>query len=400
MSLSDLKIKAAKPKDKAYKLTDEKGMYLLIHPNGGKYWRLDYRYADNNKTKRKTLAIGVYPKISLKKARELQDEALKQLAVGIDPSESRKAAKEAKPNTFETVTADWGLKKVKGWNNKHPYKRIFEHYLFPWIGIKLIDEVQASDIQSCLERIEATGRTALPHRALGLCGQMLRYAVSKGLIKHDVTSALRGSLTSHKEAHFPAITNPKDVGPLLRAIDGYRGCISVIQALKLAPLVFVRPSELRLAEWSQIDFEAREWSYQVSKTKVNHIVPLSDQAIAIIQAMKPYSGRGRYVFPSNHGAAVNKPLSAGTLNAALRAIGYANTQMSVHGFRATARTILDEVLKFRPDIIEHQLAHRVKDPNGRAYNRTAHLLERHSMMQAWSDYLDDLKSTALMNELC
>jgi integrase len=396
MPLSDTTIKNAKPNpDKAYKLPDEKGMYLLVNPNGSKYFRLKYRFGG----KEKVLALGVYPDTSLKQAREKRDEARKQLAEGIDPSENRKAVKSSKAesaaNSFEVIAREWGGKKVDTWADKNNRsKRMLERNIFPWLGSKPITDILPKDILDCLRRVEDRGTIETAHRTLQICGQVYRYAVATGRAERDITPDLRGALPPAKGEHFAAITEPKQVAELLRAIDSYQGSLPAVCALKLAPLVFVRPGELRAAEWQHIDLDAKEWRYYVSKTSVQHIVPLSSQAVAILEELHPFSGHGRFVFPSERTPRGDRCMSDNTLNAALKRLGYGKDVMTAHGFRAMARTILDEVLGVRPDFIEHQLAHAVKDPNGRAYNRTAHLPERHKMMQQWADYLDGLKNGA------
>jgi integrase len=396
MPLSDTTIKNAKPNpDKAYKLPDEKGMYLLVNPNGSKYFRLKYRFGG----KEKVLALGVYPDTSLKQAREKRDEARKQLAEGIDPSENRKAVKSSKAesaaNSFEVIAREWGGKKVDTWADKNNRsKRMLERNIFPWLGSKPITDILPKDILDCLRRVEDRGTIETAHRTLQICGQVYRYAVATGRTERDITPDLRGALPPAKGEHFAAITEPKQVAELLRAIDSYQGSLPAVCALKIAPLVFVRPGELRAAEWQHIDLDAKEWRYYVSKTSVQHIVPLSSQAVAILEELQPFSGHGRFVFPSERTPRGDRCMSDNTLNAALKRLGYGKDVMTAHGFRAMARTILDEVLGVRPDFIEHQLAHAVKDPNGRAYNRTAHLSERHKMMQLWADYLDGLKNGA------
>ncbi len=401
MTISDTAIKAAKPRpDKPYKLPDEKGMYVYIHTNGSKYFRLDYRFEG----KRKTLALGVYPETTLKDAREKREIARKQITDGIDPSENKKAIKESRAesaaNSFEIVAREWGAKKVNDWDDKNNRsKRMLERNIFPWLGNKPITDILPKDILSCLRRVEDRGTIETAHRTLQICGQVFRYAVATSRVDRDITPDLRGALPPAKGEHFAAITEPKQAAELLRAIDSYQGSLSAISALKLAPMVFVRPGELRAAEWKHIDFDAREWRYFVTKTKTEHIVPLSTQAIAILLELHPLTGHGRFIFASERTPRGDRCMSENTLNAALKRLGYGKDVMTAHGFRAMARTILDEVLGIRPDFIEHQLAHAVRDANGRAYNRTSHLAERHKMMQSWSDYLDNLKNGAQVIEL-
>ena len=281
MPLSDTTIKNAKPlPDKSYKLPDEKGMYLLVHKNGSKYFRLDYRFTN----KRKTLALGIYPDTTLKQAREKLYTAKKQIADGIDPSENRKAIKasrgESALNDFEVIAREWGIKKVDQWEEKNNRsKRMLERNIFPWIGNKPINEILPKEIMDCLRRIEDRGTIETAHRTLQLCGQVFRYAVATGRTHRDITPDLRGALPPSKGSNFSSITDPKLVAPLLNAINTYSGSFIVKSALQLAPLVFVRPGELRQAEWADIDLETKEWRYLVTKTKTPHIVPLSKQAI-------------------------------------------------------------------------------------------------------------------------
>jgi integrase len=392
MPLSDTTIKAAKPIEKAYKIPDEKGMFLLVHTNGSKYFRLKYYFAK----KEKLLALGVYPETSLKQAREKRDIARKQIADGIDPSEHRKATKAARvqdvENSFEIVAREWGSKQVKNWDDKsNRNKRMLEKNIFPWLGHRPITDILPIEVLTCLRRIEERGAIETAHRTLQICGQVFRYAVATARIDRDITADLRGALQTTKGGHFASITDPKELAPLLRAIDNYSGTFTVKAALQLAPLVFARPSELSKMQWDQINIDTREWRYTVTKTDTPHVVPLSTQAIAILNAIKPVTGHGRYVFPSARTPNGSRAMTSEALLAGLRRMGFDNTEMTVHGFRATARTILDEVLGVRQDFIEHQLAHEVKDPNGRSYNRTAHLPERHKMMQRWADYLEELK---------
>ena len=394
MPLTDTTIRTTKPAEKPLKLTDGGGLYLLLNPNGSRWWRLDYRYAG----KRKTLSMGVYPVVSLKDARNRRDEARKLLAADVDPGENRKAQKLAKvlstANSFEVITREWYAKFSGTWNDSHGERiiRRFERDIFPWLGSKPIAEIKAPELLATLRRIENRGALETAHRALGNCGQVFRYAIATGRAERDVSADLRGALPPVKATHFAAVTEPKQVANLLRAMDGYTGSLIVGYALRLAPMVFVRPGELRKAEWADINLETAEWRYLVTKTNTPHIVPLCTQAVEILTEAKAISGDGRYVFPGARSS--DRPMSDNAILAALRRLGIEKDEMTGHGFRAMARTILDEVLGFRPDIIEHQLAHAVRDPNGRAYNRTAHLSDRRKMMQAWADYLDKLKSGA------
>ncbi len=396
MPLTDTAIKNAKPTDKPYKMQDEKGMYLLVNPNGSKYFRYNYRFNG----KRKTLALGTYPVTSLKEARDKRDTAVKQIAGGIDPNENKKAVKQSRAesaaNSFEVIAREWYERNMidKSEHHKKRALSLFQRDIFPYLGSKPIADIKAIELLTALRRIEARNAIETAHRALQICGQVFRYAIATGRNERDITPDLRGSLMQAKAGHFSAVTEPKQAAELLRVIDGYTGTFIVKSALQLAPLVFVRPGELRQAEWEHIDLDAKEWRYLVTKTKTPHIVPLSKQAVEILSNPHPLTGNGRFVFPSARTPNGSRAMSDVALLAALRRMGISKDEMTVHGFRALARTVLDEVLGFRPDFIEHQLAHAVKDPNGRAYNRTAHLPERHKMMQQWADYLDGLKNGA------
>ncbi|MCG5525751.1 integrase arm-type DNA-binding domain-containing protein [Ectothiorhodospira haloalkaliphila] len=392
MPLTDTVIRNAKPGEKIRKLSDSAGLYLEISPSGGKWWRFKYRYGG----KEKRLSLGVYPDISLKVARERRDEARKQLANGVDPSEHRRAQKTAKQgkvaNSFEVIAREWHAKYKPSWTEKHADTviRRLEFNVFPWLGGKPIADLAAPQILQVIQRIEQRGALETAHRVLGCCSQVFRYAVATGRADRDPCGDLRGALPPVRSRHFAAVTEPDQCAAVLRAIEGYQGSLIVRSALHLAPLVFVRPGELRKAEWMDFDLETAEWRYIVTKTNTPHIVPLSTQAVAILRDLQPLTGGGRYVFPSARSA--TRPMSDNAILAAMRRMGISKDEMTGHGFRAMARTILDEVLGFRPDYIEHQLAHAVRDPNGRAYNRTAHLDERRKMMQVWADYLDAIKS--------
>ncbi len=405
--LQDVTIRNTKPKEKDLRLNDGGGLYILIKPSGAKWWRFDYTFAG----KRKTLSVGVYPTTRLVDARRKANEARNQISNSIDPSNTRKETKAEQKiivenesrldagltiiNSFEHIACEWGEKKVDTWSDKNNRsKRMLERNIFPWLGSKPITDILPMDILTCLRRVEDRGTIETAHRSLQLCGQVFRYAVATGRVDRDITPDLRGALPPSKESNFASITNPKEAAPLLRAIDEYTGSFIVKSALQLAPLVFVRPGELRQAEWEHIDLDAKEWRYMVTKTKTPHIVPLSMRAIEILNTLHPLTGNGRFVFPSARTPNGSRAMSDVALLAALRRMGFSKDEMTVHGFRAMARTILDEVLGHRVDFIEHQLAHAVKDPNGRAYNRTAHLPERHKMMQSWADYLDALKNGA------
>lgn len=394
--LSDIQVKNAKPKKTEYKLNDGYGLFLLVTPTGGKLWRFDYRHED----KRKTLSFGAYPALTLADARERRDDAKKLLANGVDPGEMKKSIKQAKvelvENSFEIVAREWHSKFSGQWSPGHAATIMdrLTRDTFPWIGTKPVSEIKPVDILAVLRRVEGRGALETAHRIRTICGQVLRYAVSTGRAERDAAADLRGALPPVREKHHAAITDPKEVADLLRAIEGFKGTFHVKCALKLAPMLFVRPGELRQMEWAELDLDEAQWEIPAEKMKMKtaHIVPLSKQAVAILRELQPLTGVGRYVFPCHRSPL--RPMSNNAVAAGLRRMGYTSDEQTGHGFRAMARTILDEVLQVRPDFIEHQLAHAVKDPNGRAYNRTAHLAERKKMMQIWADYLDGLRQGA------
>ncbi len=394
MPLTNTAIKNAKPGAKSKKLYDSRGLYAEISPKGGKWWRFKYRY--NGKEKR--LSLGVYPDVSLKEARVSREEARDLLKKGVDPSEHRKALKtiseKGSANSFEFVAREWFTKFSHTWSESHSKRKLrsLERDVFPWIGSKPIEGLSAPHLLSVAQRVEQRGALETAHRIIQTCGQICRYAVATGRADRDPSGDLRGALPPVKRNHFASVTEPKLVAEILRSIDAYQGTLIVRCALQLAPLVFVRPGELRQAKWVDIDLADCEWRYTVSKTDTQHVVPLSQQAIKILQELQPLTGNGEYIFPNARSP--KRPMSDNAILAAFRRMGISKEEMSGHGFRAMARTILDEVLGFRPDFIEHQLAHAVRDPNGRAYNRTAHLAERRKMMQVWADYLDKLKAGA------
>jgi len=402
--LSASAVRDAKPQSRPYKLTDGRGLYVLVKPNGSRWWRFDYSRPGTHK--RNTLSLGTYPDVSLKQARDRRDEARKLVAAGVDPSEQRKVEATAAADTFEAIAREWYATNSSQWVPAHGERiiRRLERDVFPWIGKRPMAGLTAPDVLAVLRRIETRTALETAHRALQNVGQVFRYAVATGRANADVTRDLRGALQPVTKRHFAAITDPDKLADLLRAIEGYHGTLPVCAALKLAPLVFVRPGELRKAEWSEIDLDAAEWNIPPSRRKLRkaikadpttppHCVPLATQAVTILRELRPLTGAGRFVFPGARDAR-NRPMSDAALISALRRLGYDSDAMTPHGFRAIARTILDERLGFRPEVIEHQLAHAVKDPNGRAYNRTSHLPERRKMMQGWADYLDALRTSA------
>ena len=391
MPLSDVAIRKARPADKPQRLFDGGGLYLEVAPTGGKLWRWKYRHAG----KEKRLALGAYPEVSLADARERHNAGRKLLAAGIDPGVQRKAEKAATAdraaNTFAAVAAE--LIEQRGSRQSTVTRERAERllgYLSPIANVP-IAAVDAPMLLAAIRKIEARGMETA-HRARAFAGQVFRYGIATGRCKGNPARDLLGALPPVEGGHFASLTEPGRVAPLLRALWGYQGGAVVQAALKVAPLVFVRPGELRTARWADIDLEAAEWRYTASKTGTPHIVPLASQVVDVLRGLHPLTGRGEYVFPSERGK--GRPMSENTVNAALRALGYDSNTMTGHGFRAMARTMLDEVLGYRPDFIEHQLAHAVKDPNGRAYNRTSHLPERRKMMQGWADYLDGLRTDA------
>ena len=394
MALTDTFVKNIKPPEAAIGAKHSDGLGLYLHvKEAGKYWRMNYRFTG----KQKTLALGVYPAVSLLKARQRRDIARELLADGIDPSTAKREDKQAKAdaaaNTFEMVARDWLAKtaadrmastqdKITAWLEKD---------VIPYIGKMPISAIGPRDVLAALRKMEARGALESVQRVKQVCGQVFRYAVATGSAERDVTQDLKGALAKPTAGHFAAITEPKQAGDLMRSIFDYSGHPCTVAALKLSPLVFVRPGELRTMEWAEVDLDAAEWRIPASKMKMklDHLVPLSTQAVALLRGVQPMTGHGRYVFPSLRTG--ERPMSENTINAALRGMGYSAEVHSAHGFRATARTIMDEVLGERVDLIEHQLAHAVKDVNGRAYNRTAHLPARRVMMQTWADYLDKLR---------
>lgn len=408
MKLSDPAVRKAKPgfnpitkseTTNAYKLADGGGMYLEVMPTGSKYWRLKYRFGG----KERRLAFGVYPDVSLAQARDRRDDARKLLASGIDPGAVKQAQKVASvaltENSFEVIAREWFVRHAPNWKENHSSKIIarLEKDVFPWIGARPIAEIAAPALLAAIRKIEARGALETAHRALACCGQVFRYAVATGRAERDPTGDLRGALPPvKKDKHFAAITEPKKVGELMRDIDGYSGSYIVKGAFKLSPLLFVRPGELRKMEWAELDLDKAEWIIPADKMKmgVTHIVPLAKQAVAVLREMLPLTGRGKYVF---HGERDHdRPMSDNAIRSALRRMGWANDEMTPHGFRAMASTILDN-MGYKQEWLERQLAHEEPNKIKAAYKREAwrmYLTERTAMMQAWADYLDKLKAGA------
>jgi integrase len=391
MGLSDLKIKGAKPGDKSYKISDSGGLYILIETTGGKLWRYDYRFEG----KRKTLALGQYPDISLQEARTVHSEARNQLAKGIDPAALKKAqkaaGKERNTNSLEAIAYEW-IERWKIDKTESHYTKVLsllKRDVFPYIGNRPVSGITAPDVLNVLRRVEERGAVSTAHKIKSIISMIMRYAISTTRADRDPCPDLRGALPPRRIGHLASITNPEAVGELLRSIDAYKGTPVVRAALRFAPMIFVRPSELRHAKWADIDLDRAEWTYTVSKTKTDHLVPLSSQVLELLRDLQLLTGGGEYVFP---GMRYGQPISEMTINRALQAMGYdTKTEITGHGFRAMARTLLAERLGSPPEIIELQLAHAVPDPNKGAYNRVRFIDDRRRMMQTWSDYLTELK---------
>ena len=401
MPLTDIKIRSAKPGDKAYKLFDSGGLYLEVSPGGSKYWRWKYRFGG----KEKRLAFGVYPDVSLKAAREKRDIGRKQIGSGIDPGEARKAEKiaQAGAESFEAIAREWHAKFSPGWVASHGDRilRRLEKDVFPWLGKRPVGEIKAAELLSVLRRIESRGALETTHRTMQNCGQVFRYAVATGRAERDPTGDLHGAIPPPKEKHHASITDPKRIAELLRAIDAYQGYFVTKCALQLAPLVFVRPGELRHAQWQEFDLEKPEWRIPAERMKMReqHIVPLARQAVEILRELEPLTNRVfpsrpnalRYVFPSPR--THERAMSENAVLAALRRMGYTKEEMTGHGFRSMASTLLHEQ-GWNHQVIERQLAHAERNAVSAAYNFAEHLPERRKMMQAWADYLDGLKAGA------
>jgi integrase len=401
MPLTDTAIRSIKPQDRPFKLFDSLGLYLEVSPAGGRWWRWKYRFGG----KEKRISFGVYPDVSLKAAREKRDAARQQLAAGIDPGEARKAQKlaQAGAESFEAIAREWHAKFSPGWVPSHGDRilRRLEHDVFPWLGKRPIAEIKAPELLAMLRRIESRGALETTHRAMQNCGQVFRYAVATGRAERDPTGDLRGALPPPKEKHHASILEPKGIAELLRAIDAYQGYIVTKCALRLAPLVFVRPGELRRAQWQEIDLEKAEWRIPGDRMKMReqHIVPLARQAVDILRELEPLTNRAfparpdapRYVFPSAR--THERPMSENAILAALRRMGYTKDEMTGHGFRSIASTLLHEQ-GWNHQAIERQLAHADRNAVSAAYNFAEHLPERRRMMQAWADHLDLLKTGA------
>jgi integrase len=390
MRLNDTIIRNTKPGAKLRKLSDGDGLYLFVQPNGARWWRM--RYFVNGVEK--MLSVGVYPEVSLKEARQRREDIRRKVAANVDPSEGRKAQKRARADTFETIAREWWQKRRK--LGKESYANAvmtrFEQDIFPFIGKKSVRTLTAADFLDCLERMQKRGVIETAHKVKTKCSEVMRYAVATRRAERDPVVDLKGALTPVKHKHYATITYPSEVGALLRAIDGYRGKSRVVEcALRLLPLVFVRSSELRYAEWEEFDLNKAQWKIPAERMKMDvpHIVPLSKQAVRVLRELHPFTGPDGLVFPSVR--TVARPISENTVNSALRRMGYTKDEMTGHGFRSMASTLLNEE-GWHPDAIERQLAHCEEDDVRAAYNYAEYLPERRKMMQWWADYLDELRA--------
>lgn len=388
--LSETRIKSAKPhpEGRQYKVYDERGLYLLVTP-GGRWWRFKYRLGGREKG----ISLGTYPDVSLKRAREKRDEARRLVADGLDPSDQRRAAKDAQADTFKAIAEEWLPKQHFSDKTLEKARWTFDDLIYPYIGGRPVRQITAPEVLDLVRRLEARGKHETAHRTKQRIGQVLRYAIATGRAERDVTADLRGALTPIKVTNHAAVTEPASVGELLRAIDTYSGQPAVEYALRLAPLLFVRPGELRAARWEELRLEGDEpeWRIPAERMKMGeyHVVPLARQAVALLRDLKPITGPNGMVFPNLRDP--NRPLSEVALTAALRRMGYSGDQMTWHGFRTIASTLLNEQ-GWHPDLIELQLAHQERNKVRAAYNRAQRLEERRKMMQAWADYLDQLKA--------
>ena len=396
MKLSDVTLRRVKATDKPQKFADGGGLYLYVAPTGGKLWRMDYRFEG----KRKTLSFGAYPAVGRKDARARREEAKGQIAAGIDPGAHKKAAKEAAradtDSTFEIVAREWFNRQKDGWAESHAGKIMarLERDIFPVLGGRPVWDITAPMLLEALRRIESRGAVDTAHRALQTCGQVFRYAIATGRAEHNIAADLKGALPPVRGGHFASVKEPAAVGGLLRAIDAYTGNIIVRAALRIAPYVLVRPVELRRAEWAEFNLDANEWRIPATRMKMRelHIVPLARQVKEILAELHQYTGGGRYLFPSMR--ANTATISDVTLLAALRRLGYGKDEMTVHGFRSMASTLLNEQ-GYNRDWIEKQLAHGERDTVRASYNFAQYLPERRKMMQEWADYLDELRGQSL-----
>lgn len=396
-SLTDVKVRNVKPKAIPFKVFDGRGLFLIVTPNGGKWWRLKYRHGG----KQKLISLGTYPDVGLKDARSRRDEARRLVAAGVDPSAARQeakavqmAAEQRENDSFEAVAREWFAKFSTGWVSDYADLVIerLEADVFPWLGGKPIADIAPVELLKVLRRIEARGAIASAHRVKQNCGQVFRYAIATGKASRDPSQDLRGALTPDRVKHFAAFTQPNDVARLIRAIDNYTGTFVVKSALKFSAITFTRPGEIRQAEWTEIDLDGELWRIPAERMKMRreHLVPLSHQAVELLRELHPLTGRGRYIFPGRTQA---RPMSNAAITAALRYMGFEKGQMTAHGFRSMASTMLNEQ-GWPADVIERQLAHVERNETRGAYNRAEWLEDRRKMMQHWSDYLDKLMTPA------
>src|SRR5437879_1874416 len=387
--LTDTRVRSAKTREKAFKLSDERGLFLLVMPTGSRLWRLKYRVNGREKL----ISLGAYPDVTLKRAREKRDAARRLIADGIDASVQRKAERAALAQSFEGVAKEWLELQTKSLAPEtiSILTARLDSGLYPYIGSRPISAITAQEVLSALRRIESRGRHEAAHRVRALAGRVFRYAVATGRAQHDVAADLIGALAPVKSKNFASVTDPVRVGELMRAIHGYSGHPVTALALRLAPLVFVRPGELRAAEWSEFDLANAEWRIPAARMKMGelHIVPLSRQALAILPELQPLARGGKYLFPSLRTR--DRPMSDNTINAALRRMGYTTEEQTGHGFPSLASTVLN-YQGFPPDVSELQPAHTARNKVRAAYNKAQRLPERRKMMQAWADYLDGLRA--------
>lgn len=396
--LNDPACKNAKPREKPYKLSDEKGLYLEVMPNGSKYFRMKYRFDG----KEKRLALGVYPETGLKQARDKRDDARKQLAQGIDPGAAKQAAKAARAgaaaNSFEVIAREWHEKHKFKWTEGHAARIVgrLENDIFPWLGKRPVAEITASELLATLRRIEARGALDTAHRMHQVCTQVFRYAVATGRAERNPGQDITGALPPVRSRHLASITDEQGIGELMRNIEAYQGSLVTRCALMLSAYTFCRAGEIRHMEWTEVDFDKAEWRIPAAKMKMRaiHIVPLSPQALAVLEEIRPLTGHGRYVFPNARAPRGDRAMSENAVLVALRAMGYSKEQMTAHGFRSMASTRLNESHLWHRDAIERQLAHAERDEIRAAYNYAEHLPERRKMMTWWADYLDGLKAGA------
>lgn len=390
MALTDVMLRGIKPDGKRRRIYDTAGLYLEVAASGSRTWRLKYRHGG----KERVLKVGAYPQIGLKEARGKRDAARVDLDNGIDPNDARAVSITHDSTTFQAVALQWFEGMSETWAPRHA-KRVGERLaadIYPYMGQSQIDTIEAPELLAVLRKVEARGSIETAHRLRRTCGQVFRYAIATGTAKRNPAADLTGALKPYKNGHFAAVTDPVRLGAVLRTLHAYTGTLPVRVALKLTPLLMVRPGELRAMRWAEVDLDAGEWRFTTSKTGTELVVPLATRAIELLAELHELTGTGVYAFPNPRDR--HRCMSENAVRTAMVALGLESREVTAHGFRATARTLLDEVHGIRPDIIEHQLGHSVKDPLGRAYNRTTFLPERVQMMALWADYLESLRTGA------